>query len=166
MIKYHRIQLRYLHRSIPSGSLFTGTEGSVKYEANGLTLIVSWDNPFVGSNDCNAVISGPNAPQFRIIHECGSGNTGATNKYELFKRQPPNFSIPFTGNPVLIQSRFGSIGNFELLVPLAQGGLRAYWRDNDGVGAPWEMPVIFGQGQRYDAISMIQRQALVMGILK
>ena len=41
-----------------------------------------------------------------------------------------------TADPALIQSSFGSQGNFEMLVP--QGGrLVHYWRDNDAPGLPW-----------------------------
>jgi hypothetical protein len=48
------------------------------------------------------------------------------------------------GNPVLIQSRFGSQGNFELVVPLAGGGLAHFWRDNDDPSLPWHGPYVFG----------------------
>lgn len=48
------------------------------------------------------------------------------------------------GNPVLIQSRFGTQGNFELVVPLAHGGLAHYWRDNDDPALPWHGPTVFG----------------------
>lgn len=72
------------------------------------------------------------------------------------ERVPPNFNIRFTGDPVLIQSSQGNQGNFELLVPLAHDGLAHYWRDNDATGFPWHGSVIFGQGRRYDAVSMIQ----------
>jgi len=134
----------------------TGTVGSVVYNGGGIGLVVSWDNPFVGDNSCNMVLSGPNAVKFRVIHTCGVGNKEAHNRYELIERIPPNFNQTFIGNPVLIQSRFGNQGNFELLVPLGNGGLAAYWRDNDSSGLPWEGPVIFGQGQRFDAVTMIQ----------
>lgn len=40
-----------------------------------------------------------------------------------------------SGNPVLIQSRFGSIGNFELVVPWSSGGLAFFWYDNDNPGS-------------------------------
>jgi hypothetical protein len=35
-----------------------------------------------------------------------------------------------SGNPVLIQSRFGNRGNFELVYPDAQAGIRFMWRNN------------------------------------
>jgi len=61
-----------------------------------------------------------------------------------------------TGNPVLIQSRFGTKGNFELLAPLAGGGVAAYWRDNDNASLPWHGPVVVEVTTRFDAISLIQ----------
>jgi hypothetical protein len=35
------------------------------------------------------------------------------------------------GNPVLIQSRFGQKGNFELVYPDRERGIRFMWRNND-----------------------------------
>jgi hypothetical protein len=40
------------------------------------------------------------------------------------------------GNPVLIQGRFGSPGNFEMVVPAVAGGLAHYWRDNTQASMP------------------------------
>jgi hypothetical protein len=72
-----------------------------------------------------------------------------------FPSTVPQVSI--AGNPALIQSRFGTKGNFELVVPLASGGLAHYWRENDTNGLPWRGPVIFGQDLGYfDSVSLIQ----------
>ena len=50
------------------------------------------------------------------------------------------------GNPVLIQSRFGTKGNFELVVPAATGGgLLFSYRNNDNPSLPWSAPLRFGQ---------------------
>jgi hypothetical protein len=49
------------------------------------------------------------------------------------------------GNPVLIQSRFGRQGNFELVVPAAGGGLAHFWRNNDNPNLPWSGATHFGQ---------------------
>jgi hypothetical protein len=63
----------------------------------------------------------------------------------------------FTGNPVLIQGRFEHRGNFEMVVPLASGGIAHYSRVNDSSGVPWFGPNIFGTDVgRFDAITMIQ----------
>lgn len=62
-----------------------------------------------------------------------------------------------SGNPALIQSRHGIKGNFELVVPLATGGLVHYWRDNDAAGNPWQKgPVFATELGRIDAVSLIQ----------
>jgi hypothetical protein len=45
----------------------------------------------------------------------------------------------FTGNPVLIQSRFGRQGNFEVAIPMLGGGVATFWRDNDN-GMTWHGP--------------------------
>ena len=57
------------------------------------------------------------------------------------------------GNPALIQSRFGVQGNFELIVPLAVGGLAHYWSNNDDPRHPWPLGEVFG-ADRVDAVSL------------
>ncbi len=62
-----------------------------------------------------------------------------------------------SGNPVLIQSRFGKVGNFELVIPLAGGGLGYYWRNNDDTKLAWSPLVVFAQSLgKVDAVTMIQ----------
>ena len=61
-----------------------------------------------------------------------------------------------TGNPSLIQGRFGTKGNFELVVPLTTGGMGHYWRNNDS-GNTWNGPTAFGQSAgQVAAVSLIQ----------
>jgi hypothetical protein len=61
------------------------------------------------------------------------------------------------GNPSMIQGRFGSRGNFELITPLGDGGLAHYWRDNDDPNLTWHGPTIFGQDVGiFDTASLIQ----------
>jgi hypothetical protein len=67
---------------------------------------------------------------------------------------PFNWSGPFgipnansvSGNPALIQSTHGIRGNFELVVPMASGGLAHFWRNNDDSALPWHGPFHFGRG--------------------
>ncbi|HXO43486.1 MAG TPA: hypothetical protein VN999_18695, partial [Thermoanaerobaculia bacterium] len=62
-----------------------------------------------------------------------------------------------SGNPALIQSRFGNRGNVELVVPLAAGGLAHFWRDNDDPQLPWHGPYPFGRAAGVvDAVAMIE----------
>ena len=60
-----------------------------------------------------------------------------------------------SGNPAMIQGRFGNQGNFEMIAPLASGGICALWRDNDAPGFPWHTGPVFGTGV-YDAVALIQ----------
>jgi hypothetical protein len=53
-------------------------------------------------------------------------------------------SLQVRGNATLIQSRFGNKGNFELVVPVAGGGLAHLWRNNDDPAMPWMGPYPFG----------------------
>ena len=57
----------------------------------------------------------------------------------------------FTGQPTMVESRFGFKGNFELVVPNARGGLIHFWRDNDIPTLPRSGPVQFGEGNITDA---------------
>lgn len=61
------------------------------------------------------------------------------------------------GAPALIQSNRGTRGNFEVLVPLAAGGIAHHWRDNDGDLA-WRRHAVFAQGQQYRAVGLLQAQ--------
>ncbi|GAA1684965.1 hypothetical protein GCM10009765_37890 [Fodinicola feengrottensis] len=58
-----------------------------------------------------------------------------------------------SGPPGLIQSTYGAtsidpktIGNFELVTPLASGGVAEWWRDNNTAGFPWHINRIADQG--------------------
>ena len=73
--------------------------------------------------------------------------------------KPQEVTIPDqeSGNLSLIQSTYGNKGNFELVVPLATGGLTHYSRNNDLEGFPWTEPVRFGiEVGRIDGASLIQ----------
>src|SRR5207302_1684507 len=105
--------------------------------------------------------AGDNAARYRIQRFTGGGNENAQLRYQIADRALADFrSQAYTGNPALIQSRFAADqghGNFELLMPLAAGGLAAYFRENNTPGLPWETSAIFGQSVgRVDAVSMIQ----------
>ncbi|HYR06803.1 MAG TPA: galactose oxidase-like domain-containing protein [Longimicrobium sp.] len=58
------------------------------------------------------------------------------------------------GVPAFIQSRFGTKGNFEVVAPLAGGGLAHWWRGNDAAGAGWNGPFPFGSGPA-DAVGLV-----------
>jgi hypothetical protein len=70
---------------------------------------------------------------------------------------PFQFATGATGKPSMIQSHFGSKGNFELVVAQRSGGLAHYWRNNDAANLPWSGATAFGQtlGQ-IDAVALIE----------
>src|SRR5271166_1565908 len=74
----------------------------------------------------------------------------------------PTGTLPLggvSGVPTLIQSRFGDKGHFELVTPMASGGLAHYWRNNDDPAIPWHGPTIFGQELgTVGSISLIERK--------
>ncbi|HEX2079566.1 MAG TPA: hypothetical protein VHG08_17705 [Longimicrobium sp.] len=59
-----------------------------------------------------------------------------------------------TGPPALIQSSFGTKGNFEVVAPLSGGGMGHWWRNNDA-GGVWNGPVRFGSGA-VAAVALLQ----------
>jgi hypothetical protein len=62
-----------------------------------------------------------------------------------------------TGIPSLIQGRFGTRGNFELVVPLQGGGLAHFDRNNDDASFPWFGPNPFGNNfGTFASVSLIQ----------
>lgn len=66
-------------------------------------------------------------------------------------------SSPFAGVPSMIWSTYGNRGNFDLVVPLASGGMAHYWRDNDSEALPWNGPEIFGRDAGIiSGVSLIQ----------
>ncbi|MFB3766267.1 MAG: hypothetical protein ACE14P_13610 [Methanotrichaceae archaeon] len=64
---------------------------------------------------------------------------------------------PFIGVPSMIWSTYGNRGNFEVVVPLASGGMAHYWRDNDNENLPWQGPEVFGrEAGMISGVSIIQ----------
>ena len=73
--------------------------------------------------------------------------------------QPLEIASGVSGTPAFRQGRFGRAPhtNFELVAPLAAGGLAHWFRDNADAAAPWRGPYPFAQGLApVDAVSMIQ----------
>jgi hypothetical protein len=61
------------------------------------------------------------------------------------------------GNPALIQGRLGAQGNFEMVIPLRDGGLAHYWRNNDDPAMPWYGPISFaGNIGNIDSVALLQ----------
>jgi hypothetical protein len=83
-----------------------------------------------------------------------------TRIYALWRDSGPGFvwstpvqieaAFELAGQPSMVQSRFGTKGNFELVVPNAKGGLIHFWRDNDIPTLPWSGPFQFGEGSITD----------------
>ena len=69
---------------------------------------------------------------------------------------PIAFETGVSGTPALIQGNFGVTGNFEMVVPLAAGGLAHFWRNNDDPALPWNGPFPFGSSDAYDGVALIQ----------
>lgn len=63
----------------------------------------------------------------------------------------------FSGNPVLIWSKSGQRGNFDVVVPRSEGGFSYYWRDNDDPELSWNGPADFAKDAGiFNALTMIQ----------
>ncbi|HMV67096.1 MAG TPA: DUF4185 domain-containing protein, partial [Myxococcota bacterium] len=108
---------------------------------------------------------GPYGPYIVARHTAGDARE-ATLHFVLSVWNPYNTMLMRTrlragteaepvGNPTLIQSRFGTIGRFEVVTARAGGGLTHDRRDNDAAGLPWSPPVTFGSGE-VAAVALIE----------
>jgi hypothetical protein len=78
-------------------------------------------------------------------------------------------TIPTTaaGVPALVQSRYGTKGNFELACPAPDKGIRHLYRDNDKANTPWILTQTFGtELGRVDDVTMIQARPGTPGDLQ
>ena len=97
------------------GAIGTGTEGSVTYAADGLELLIGWDNPFSGGNSTNVGsnnlgLGGANANRFLAIHQTGSGNQQAQMRFMLFAHPPYSLKDSFKDRGDLSQGIFKVLG--------------------------------------------------------
>jgi hypothetical protein len=116
--------------------------GGVGQSGLGVTMIQSnFGDPGNLEVICNAVASVSGAPGQLYYFWRDSGPTFTWNGPYSLPITPLPSSI---GNPVLIQSRFGKQGNFELVVPMQTGGLAHFWRNNDEPNYPWSEATLFG----------------------
>ncbi|HEV2121413.1 MAG TPA: hypothetical protein VGW38_01390, partial [Chloroflexota bacterium] len=61
-----------------------------------------------------------------------------------------------SGVPAFLQSRYGTVGNFELVTPLVGGGMAHLWCDNDDPAQPWSAPTVFGTTEGpVDAVALV-----------
>src|SRR5262249_2744683 len=145
------------------------TSGLAQYFRDNDAPGLPWHGPFIfgteaGHIDAVSLIqsnftAGPGIGNLEIIARAG-------DRLVFFWKEdapgsswqgPKFFGSGVSGNPSLIQGRFGTMGNFELVVPLVAGGFAHYWRDNDRPNLPWNGPFVFGRevGQ-INAISLIE----------
>ncbi|HEX6370092.1 MAG TPA: galactose oxidase-like domain-containing protein [Longimicrobium sp.] len=54
--------------------------------------------------------------------------------------------MPTRSSGILVQSNWGTKGNFEVVAPVGLGGMVHLWRNNDAAGFPWAPPTWFGAG--------------------
>jgi hypothetical protein len=83
----------------------------------------------------------PNNPDYLDFWWFESGTTQWHGPFPLTADGQPVTGV--TGDPVFIQTDWGSQGNFELLVPHGHV-IREYFRDNDAPGVPWHFSREFG----------------------
>ncbi len=88
-------------------------------------------------------------------------------KEEFSWQQKTNIGTGVSGNPVLIQSRFGTRGNYEIIIPNSEVGIDMYRRNNYDPNLPWYGPFNFGKEIGHvDAVSMIQSNLVNPGNLE
>jgi probable HAF family extracellular repeat protein len=135
-----------------------------------------WSGPFTFGTDhgvVNAVcLIQSNFSSHVAGNESGSGNLAVVarigNELDYFFREDVGFTWSgavfitnsVTGVPSFIQATpgtYGTMGNYELVVPLQSGGLAHFYRDNDNPNLPWTQTATFGTELGVvDAVSLIQ----------
>ncbi|HKR64883.1 MAG TPA: LamG-like jellyroll fold domain-containing protein [Thermoanaerobaculia bacterium] len=69
---------------------------------------------------------------------------------------PQYIASGVAGTPSLIQSNYGTKGDFEVVVPLVSGGVGRFTRKNDLPGTPWVGPDVFAANLVVDDVAMIE----------
>lgn len=109
-----------------SGSLFTGTEGWVRYVGlDGMGVRFHWDNPWAGSNSSDATLDG-NSARVLAWSETGNGDQKAEMRFVVLQ-------LPF---PVF-------------------GAIRDKWAGVGGIGSPLRLPVT-GEIPTFDGVGRYQ----------
>lgn len=119
--------------------------------------------PFGGSTRYEAVTliqSGYGSPgNLEVIARTGSVLHHFWRGSNLQWHGPGQIATGVTGAPALIESTYGAAsgrpGNFELVSPLAGGGLGHWWRNNDA-SQQWSGPARFGGTQTVEAVGLVQ----------
>lgn len=66
-----------------STSPVEGAIGSVTYAGDGITLLVGWNNPRIGSNHTNHTLEGDNKSRYLVVRQTGSGDSKAQMLYAI-----------------------------------------------------------------------------------
>lgn len=148
-------------------------EGLARYWRNNDDEMLPWYGPITFGAECG-IFRGASLIQSNFGEmgnlELSALDVGGHNLMHFWCDSGPNFEwhgpnfvsenslIPvFSGNPALIQSRFGGKGNFDLVVPRAEGGFSHYLRDNDDPALSWYGPFDFATDAGiFDAVTLIQ----------
>jgi hypothetical protein len=86
-----------------------------------------------------------------------------TTSGQLTTNQP--FPMTRSGG-MMVQGEYGGRGNFEVVIPLAFGGLGHLWRNNDDPNLPWNETGAFFTDLTIEAASLIQGNFFDPGILE
>jgi hypothetical protein len=96
--------------------------------------------------DAVSLIQSSFGGNLEVVARIGSQLAHFYRDYQGNWNETTLFASGVSGAPSLIQGPFGSPGNFEVVTPLATGGMAHYWRDNSNPSQPWYGPTLFGSG--------------------
>lgn len=139
-------------------------EGLAHYWRNNDVGTFPWTGPtcFGRGNNIGTSLIQSNYGSVGNLEVVAVDDTGGLKFYWRMDHSPWTWNGPFNiagglrGVPSLIQSRHGTEGNFEVVVPHRDGGLAHLWRDNDNPSMPWNGPFRFGDRRVYNGAAVIQ----------
>src|SRR5262249_27420169 len=127
-----------------------------------------WSGPFAFATDLtvdavsliqsNFTTSGSGPGNLAVVARVGDALLYFFREDVTFTWSGPTvITTGVTGVPSFIQARpgtYGTMGNYELVTPLASGGLAHFYRDNDDPTLPWVGPFTFATDLGvFDAVS-------------
>ena len=125
--------------------------GIAHYWRNNDLVTPVWNGPYIFATDVGAVdavsMIQSSYGNLEVVARIGDRLAHFYRDFNGVWNGPTYFASGASGTPAFIEGPFGSpVGNFEVVTPLAAGGMRHYWRDNIPNHGAWNASIPFAQG--------------------